>query len=72
MTISPGKLGEVLKSVFVRQVSGAPIARTAPAVVAERATDGTGMVAWGFLGAFALEPLAPGRCWPSWPSRSSA
>ena len=55
MTISPGKLGEVLKSVFVRRVTGAPIARTAPAVVAERATDGTGMVAWGFLGAFALD-----------------
>ncbi len=54
MTISPGKLGEVLKSVFVRQASGAAVARTAPAVVAERATDGTGMVAWGFLGAFAL------------------
>ena len=54
MTISPGKLGEILKSVFVRQASGAPVARTAPAVVAERATDGTGMVAWGFLGAFAL------------------
>ena len=54
MTVSPGKLGEILKSVFVRRVSGAPIARTAPAVVAERATDGTGMVAWGFLGAFAL------------------
>ena len=54
MTISPGKLGEVLKSVFVRRVSGVPIARTAPAIVAERATDGTGMVAWGFLGAFAL------------------
>jgi glycosyltransferase 2 family protein len=59
MTISPGKLGEVLKSVFVRQASGAAVARTAPAVVAERATDGTGMVAWGFLGAFALG-LAPG------------
>jgi uncharacterized protein (TIRG00374 family) len=55
MTISPGKLGEVLKSVFVRNVSGAPIARTAPAVFAERATDGTGMVLWGFLGAFALD-----------------
>jgi len=54
MAISPGKLGEVLKSVFVRNTSGAPIARTAPAVVAERATDGTGMVIWGFLGAFAL------------------
>ena len=54
MAISPGKLGEVLKSVFIRRTSGAPIARTAPAVVAERATDGTGMVIWGFLGAFAL------------------
>jgi uncharacterized protein (TIRG00374 family) len=59
MTISPGKLGEVLKSVFVRQASGAPVARTAPAVFAERATDGTGMVAWGFLGAFALG-IGPG------------
>ncbi|HEU4492666.1 MAG TPA: lysylphosphatidylglycerol synthase transmembrane domain-containing protein [Rubrobacteraceae bacterium] len=58
MTISPGKLGEVLKCVFVRQASGAAVARTAPAVFAERATDGTGMVAWGFLGAFALG-LAP-------------
>jgi glycosyltransferase 2 family protein len=55
MTISPGKLGEVLKCVFVRDATGAPIARTAPAVVAERATDGTGMVLWGFLGAFALD-----------------
>ncbi|HEV2744122.1 MAG TPA: lysylphosphatidylglycerol synthase transmembrane domain-containing protein [Rubrobacter sp.] len=54
MTISPGKLGEVLKSVFVRQASGAPIARTAPAIFAERATDGTGMVLWGFIGALAL------------------
>ena len=44
MAISPGKLGEVLKSVFVRRVSGAPIARTAPAVVAERATDGLSLI----------------------------
>src|SRR5829696_7556250 len=55
MTISPGKLGEVLKSVFVRNATGAPIARTAPAIFAERATDGTGMVLWGFLGVFALD-----------------
>jgi uncharacterized protein (TIRG00374 family) len=54
MTISPGKFGEVLKSVFVRDVSGAPIARTAPAVVAERATDGVGMVVWGLVGALAF------------------
>ena len=55
MTISPGKLGEVLKSVFIKDVTGAPVARTAPAVVAERATDGTGMVIWGLLGALAFD-----------------
>lgn len=54
MAISPGKLGEVLKSLFVKQVSGDPVARTAPAVVAERATDGTGMVLWGLLGVLAF------------------
>ena len=54
MTVSPGKLGEVLKSVFLRRMTGAPIARTAPAVVAERVTDGTGMAAWGLLGALAF------------------
>ena len=59
MTISPGKLGEVLKSVFIRQVTGAPVARTAPAVVAERMTDGTGMLAWGLIGALAFS-FGPG------------
>ena len=54
MTISPGKLGEVLKSVFIKDVAGTPVSRTAPAVVAERATDGTGMILWGFLGALAF------------------
>ena len=54
MAISPGKLGEVLKSVFVKDVAGAPVARTAPAVFAERATDGTGMIAWGLVGALAF------------------
>lgn len=51
MAISPGKLGEVLKSVFIKRVSGDPIARTAPIVLAERATDATGMVIWGAIGA---------------------
>ena len=55
MTVSPGKLGEVLKSVFIRRAAGAPVARTAPAVVAERVTDGTGMVSWGLLGALTLD-----------------
>lgn len=59
MTISPGKLGEVLKSVFIRQITGAPVARTAPTVIAERVTDGTGMILWGLLGALAFS-FGPG------------
>ena len=55
MTVSPGKLGEVLKSVFIRRAAGTPVARTAPAVVAERVTDGTGMICWGLLGALTLD-----------------
>ena len=54
MTISPGKFGEVLKSVFVKDLTGAPVARTAPAVIAERVTDGTGMILWGLIGALAF------------------
>ena len=54
MTISPGKFGEVLKSVLIVNVSGDPVAKTTPAVVSERITDGVGMAAWGLLGALAF------------------
>lgn len=61
MTVSPGKLGEVLKSVFLRRAAGTPVARSAPVVVAERVTDATGMISWGLLGAltsdFGLQAL---------------
>lgn len=39
MSITPGKVGEVLKSFLLRQAYGVPIARSAPIVVAERLTD---------------------------------
>lgn len=39
MSISPGKVGEVLKSFLLRRSYGVPVARTAPIVVAERLTD---------------------------------
>ena len=39
MSITPGKLGEVLKSVLLRQSDGVPVARTAPVLLAERLTD---------------------------------
>ncbi len=44
MTITPGKVGEWLKSYLLKETSGTPIARSAPIVVAERFTDGYAMV----------------------------
>lgn len=39
LTVTPGKVGEVLKAYLLRETHGVPMARTAPTVVAERVTD---------------------------------
>ena len=39
MVITPGKVGEWLKSYLLREVHGTPIARSAPILIAERLTD---------------------------------
>lgn len=39
MSITPGKVGEVFKSLLLWESHGVPVARTAPIVVAERLTD---------------------------------
>jgi uncharacterized protein (TIRG00374 family) len=44
MSLTPGKAGELTKSLFLRELAGAPIARTAPIVFAERLTDGIAML----------------------------
>jgi uncharacterized membrane protein YbhN (UPF0104 family) len=44
LTISPGKVGEVFKSLVLFQTHGVPIPKTAPIVVAERVTDMIGII----------------------------
>ena len=44
LTVSPGKVGEVFKSVVLEQTHGISIQRTAPIVIAERLTDLIGVV----------------------------
>jgi uncharacterized protein (TIRG00374 family) len=39
MSVTPAKFGELLKAFLVRDAFGAPVARTAPVIVAERLTD---------------------------------
>jgi uncharacterized protein (TIRG00374 family) len=44
LTVTPGKVGEVFKSVVLFQTHGVPVERTAPIVIAERITDVIGVV----------------------------
>jgi len=54
MVMTPGKAGEFLKSYMVKNVTGTPIAVTAPVVVAERMTDGVAMLLLASVGLFAF------------------
>ncbi len=44
MAVTPGKVGEVFKSYLLKRVNGTPISASAPIVLAERLTDGLGML----------------------------
>jgi uncharacterized membrane protein YbhN (UPF0104 family) len=49
-SVTPGKLGEVFKSVLLRHIKGSPVARTAPVVLAERLMDLGGLLLLAALG----------------------
>jgi uncharacterized protein (TIRG00374 family) len=51
MSLTPGKVGEVIKAVYVRRLTGAPINRTSAVVAAERVTDALAMLLLAALGA---------------------
>jgi len=51
MSVTPGKLGEVLKAYLVKLHTGTPVSRTGPVVVAERLTDLLALVVLLFVGA---------------------
>jgi uncharacterized protein (TIRG00374 family) len=44
MAITPGKVGETLKSYQLKRITGVAISKTLPVIVAERLTDGIAMV----------------------------
>ena len=56
MSVTPGKVGEVLKSYLLRDRQGIPVSASAPVVVMERLTDIVAVVALGLTG-LALLPL---------------
>jgi glycosyltransferase 2 family protein len=55
LTVTPGKLGEAVKALLLRESRGIPAARTAPIVVAERFTDLVGLLLLAAVGAFTFD-----------------
>jgi uncharacterized protein (TIRG00374 family) len=50
MAMTPGKVGEVFKSLLLREAIGTPIAVSAPIILVERLTDGIAMLALASTG----------------------
>lgn len=55
MSVTPGKVGEVFKSLLLYEARGTSITRTAPIVIAERLTDLIALVVLIALGSFSFE-----------------
>lgn len=53
MTVSPGKVGELLKAYLLKENNKVPITTTAPLIMAERLTDGISMLILASFGALA-------------------
>lgn len=52
MAVTPGKLGEVVKSYTLKNVNGTPILKSAPVILAERLTDFIGLILLIVAGAY--------------------
>lgn len=52
MSVTPGKMGELLKSYLVREENGTPVSKSAPIILAERLTDFISVVLLCIAGAF--------------------
>ncbi|MGD0837241.1 MAG: lysylphosphatidylglycerol synthase transmembrane domain-containing protein [Polyangia bacterium] len=55
LTVTPGKLGEVVKALLLRASHGIAATRTAPIVVAERLTDLMGLLLLSCVGLFTFK-----------------
>lgn len=55
MSVTPGKMGEVLKSYLLKEENGTPVAKSAPIVLAERLTDFISIVFLCIVGAYVID-----------------
>ncbi|RPI74060.1 MAG: UPF0104 family protein [Ignavibacteriales bacterium] len=55
MSITPGKMGELLKSYLVKEVTNTPVSTTAPIILLERLTDFISLIVIAITGAYFFE-----------------
>ena len=55
MSVTPGKVGELLKSYLVKEVTGDPVSKTAPIIFAERITDFLSLLLIAIIGAYTFD-----------------
>jgi uncharacterized protein (TIRG00374 family) len=55
MSVTPGKMGEVLKSYLLKEENGTPVSKSAPIVLAERLTDFISIVLLCLLGSYFID-----------------
>lgn len=52
MSVTPGKMGELLKAYLVKKISGEPVSKTAPVILIERVTDFVSLILIALAGAY--------------------
>lgn len=55
MSVTPGKMGELLKSYLVKEVTSTPVSKTAPIILLERITDFVSLIIIALAGAYFFE-----------------
>jgi len=59
LAVTPGKVGEALKGVWINQSSGVPVGKGISAILAERISDGVAVLLLSTLGVFAYPQYWP-------------
>lgn len=59
MSLTPGKVGELVKAVQVHRLTGSPVSRIAAIIAAERITDGLAMIGLAAIGLLQFEEGRP-------------
>lgn len=54
MSVTPGKMGELLKSYFLKELNSIPISKSAPIILAERITDLLALLLIAMAGAYSI------------------